>query len=322
MAVCLGQVALGQAWDLGALRKFVSLSDSDWLEVERGGVAARTLSRTDAREVALLAVVRARGNMACFLRQFRDIETFKKSPVVVQVRKFSQPPGDPDLAAVSLTEDDRHALSDCRPGACNVKLPGTAMETLRRAPSKEAAFRQWLLAYLEAYIARGNAVLTEYHNKTEPLRLALEFQAILDAAPSLKSFAPGFYRHLAGYLGGPQPGVEEFFYWSTENFGLKPVTSITHVNIDQQPGRAIVASKQIYANHYYDASLGLTFLVDGNGEAANSLYIVYLNRSRIDLLSGGLGWLRRLFLRGRLLEGTRQNMRDVVGRVNAACGAG
>ncbi len=50
-----------------------------------------------------------------------------------------------------------------------------------------------------------------------------------------------------------------------------------------------------------------------------TLHVVYLNRSRIDLLSGWLGGLRRFLMRGRRLDGFRENLQDVVDRVEASC---
>ena len=77
--------------------------------------------------------------------------------------------------------------------------------------------------------------------------------------------------------------------------------SITHVataaTIDDSPIAYAVGSKQIYAMHYYDASLGLTLLVPDPTEAAT--YVVYLNRSRIDLFDGLFGGVVRRIVAGR-----------------------
>jgi hypothetical protein len=150
--------------------------------------------------------------------------------------------------------------------------------------------------------------------------LPREFRGVLDARPGLGEFVPEFREYLAQYPSQPLPGVGEFFYWSTESFGLKPVASITHVYVYVQPGRAAIASKQIYASHYFDASLGLTAALDDPGDASNpGMYLVYMNRSRIDLLSGFFGGLRRVILRGRLRDGMRKNLADVVRKLEASC---
>ena len=40
--------------------------------------------------------------------------------------------------------------------------------------------------------------------------------------------------------------------------------------------------------------------------------LFYLNRSRVDLLGGFLGGLRRVFLRGRMRDGMRNNLTETV----------
>jgi hypothetical protein len=194
------------------------------------------------------------------------------------------------------------------------------METIRPAGAQvDAAFRHWLLSYLEAYLANGNAALVEYQDRADVVRLGEEFRSMLDARPSLTDLAPEFYNYLAQYPAAPPPNVSDFLYWSKESFGLKPVISVTHASIYRLPGQAIVASKQVYANHYFDGSLGLTFLLDKPADSGVSLYIVYLNRSRIDLLGGHRGGLRRFFRRRSLLDGFKQNLRDVVMRLGSSC---
>lgn len=116
------------------------------------------------------------------------------------------------------------------------------------------------------------------------------------------------------------PGVSNFLYWSTEQFGPKPVASVTQVFIDAQPGRAAIASKQLYASHYFNASLGLTAALDDSGDGSQpGMYLVYLNRSRVDLLQGFWGGLRRAFLRSRLRNGMRKNMAGVVRKLESSC---
>jgi hypothetical protein len=51
--------------------------------------------------------------------------------------------------------------------------------------------------------------------------------------------------------------------------------------------------------HYYDASLGLTLLVPDRTAASPTTFVVYLNRSRIDILDGFLGGVVRRLVAGR-----------------------
>ena len=320
-------------WRVDDLRRFLhlageGLTPNDWKVADQGGIAVKMPSSANPQEVVVLGLTRVKANTSCFLTQFEDIEEFRKSPGFHRVRKVGTPPRDADLAAMRLTPGEVSGIKTCRPGDCTIKLPVQAMrrivdevnwDALNAHDLAETAFRRWLAGYMRAYARLGNAALAENHSGPITVRIADELQQMLDANPSLKGFLPEFYNHLKDYPESPASGAREFLYWFTANFGSKPVTIVSHVNIFEQPGKGVIASKQIYANHYVDASLGLTFLMDtpGNGEPA--MYLVYLNRSRIDLFTGWGASITKFFLRRRLMGGFKDNLRDVADRVGAAC---
>ena len=97
--------------------------------------------------------------------------------------------------------------------------------------------------------------------------------------------------------------MSDFVYWSKELIRGRPVISVTHVAtaaaIDDSPVAYAIGSKQIYAMHYYDASLGLTLLVPDRAAPSPATYVVYLNRSRIDLFDGIFGGMARRLVAGR-----------------------
>jgi len=321
--------ARAETWELSALRALAGLTADQWGAVNRGEPQARVLDTQVKREVAVVGVARLKATTACFVTKFKEIENFKKNPAVLRIRKFVPPVGPRDLEGFSLEAGDLADLRVCLFGNCKVKLPVRAVERLAREVDwsqpdhdgrAQAVFRAELLRYLETYLHQGNSALIEYRDKNKPVRLADEFRGVLNARPGLAGFVPEFHEYLAQYPTEMLPDVSEFLYWSTESFGLKPVASVTHVSIYIQPGRTVIASKQIYASHYFDASLGLTAALDDGAEAPGpSMYLVYLNRSRIDLLGGFFGGLRRAFLRGRLREGMRKNLVEVVRKLESSC---
>ena len=117
-------------------------------------------------------------------------------------------------------------------------------------------------------------------------------------------YAPQLRRHLLDY---PQRGEEantsDFVYWSKERVHGRPVISITHVAIApsaaDSPVSYAIGTKQIYAMHYFDASLGVTLLAPDRTSAQPATFVVYLNRSRIDLFDGFLGGMARRVVAGR-----------------------
>jgi hypothetical protein len=327
---CAASVPAGaQISDLAVLQSLPLLTVDQWSAVERGEAQANVLDTHAKHEVAVVGVTRVRATTACFVAQFEDIETFKKSPSVLRIGKLSDPQSLREAEGFRLESGDIAELPSCRLGNCAVKLSAAAIQRLGReaewlrsgiAATAQAVWREELVRYLDTYLSQGNQALIEYRDKDKPVRLADEFQALLEARPGVAEFAPEFREYLAQYPYVKLPGVADFLYWSTESFGLKPVTSITHVSILQAPGQAVIASKQLYASHYFEGSLGLTVALDDvAGAAQPGMYLLYLNRSRIDLLSGFLGGLRRLILRGRLRDGLRENLTETAGKIEASC---
>jgi hypothetical protein len=321
--------AAEQPMDLKTLITFLGFTENESEKAARSEVVAKILGTPEKREVAIVGVSRVEANTECFLARFRDIETFKRNPAVLRIGKLVTPIGIDDLERLTLDAKDISSLQDCGPGDCSVKLPAGTIEQLRRevdwssphhAAHAQAVFRKRLFDYLQRYLSEGNTALIEYHDKSKPVHVAEEFRSLLEAKPSLAALIPAFHEHLADYPAAPLSGVEEFLYWSTENFGFKPVTSVTHVMIFPQSGHAVIASKQIYASHYFNASLGLTFVLD-DPDSPGTMYLAYLNRSRIDLLGGFFGGLRRLVLRGRLMDGFKKNLQQVARQLGASCDA-
>ena len=82
-------------------------------------------------------------------------------------------------------------------------------------------------------------------------------------------------------------------YWAKEDIGTKNnVVSLNHaiIFIPNDPVRnpgVGMASKQIYADHYFEGVLGLTMAIPNPETAAPSMYLAYLNRSLIDALRRG-----------------------------------
>lgn len=77
----------------------------------------------------------------------------------------------------------------------------------------------------------------------------------------------------------------------------------------------MIASKQIYASHYFDASLGLTFLL--GSDKAPIVYVMYLNRSRSDALRGGFSGLKRAIVESKMLQGMEENIKAMRQRLES-----
>jgi len=325
-------VICAYAQSVDSVRKLAGLSNDEWKTVQSGQVLAKVLETSYKREVAVAGVARAQVSTACFLDQFRDIENFKKSPAVRQIGKFTAPVSCGDLSGLTLDPQDVDALRQCKIGSCAMKIPTAVIQQLARPPQvPEQSFvtranvvlRDELLNYIQSYLSLGDQELIAYHDKNKPVLLCEQFHSMLTGWSSLHELAPEFCDVLTRGPQQPLPFLEEFLYWSKESFGLKPVISVTQVTIFRLPGQTWIASKQIYASHYFDASLAITLLADDPSDpSGNSIYLAYVNRSRIDLLGGAFAGFVRHMVRGRLEDGMRKNLQQTITRLESACGPG
>ena len=314
------------------LQKHFSFSKADLAAIDQGKVVAKLPTTSDKRELAALGVVRLSVSKELFLEKFMDIESFKKGEMVLQIRKLSKPPRLEDLRELTLETEHLTALKNCKVGNCNVKIPAQLIERLQReirwtAPDHReratALTRQFLLDYVRAYLKDGNAALVEYGDRPYPQRIADEVRSMIDQSPHLLESAPDFVKYLSEYPRIQLPGVEDFIYWSKEEVGgFKAVLGLTHVSVYNQKAenssQIVIASKQIYANHYFFASLALTWIVDAETEGGKTgSYLIYYNRSRMDALRGGLSWLKRYVARGRVRQGLIKNMQLTKDKLEA-----
>ncbi|MGH9875689.1 MAG: hypothetical protein ACRD9S_24800, partial [Pyrinomonadaceae bacterium] len=166
-----------------------------------------------------------------------------------------------------------------------------------------------LLDYVRDYTARGDAALIEYNDKQMAVRLADE-QRDLTAALGHDVFTD-IPQDLKGFSNSDLPLVEHALVWSKVKFGLKPVIAVNHITIykrEQKSGpQILIASKQIYANHYFDSSLALTaFLsIPGAAPGSNLSYLFYENRSRADGLGGVFSKLKRGMIENRAVDSVK-----------------
>jgi hypothetical protein len=298
----------------------VGVTPLELSNLEKGQTIVKLPKTSDTREVAVFAIVRLDVSSPFFVDSVRDIVRFKTGDNVMQTGKFSNPPRLEDLAGLTLEPADIEALRRCRVNNCDMKLPARTIERFRKdvnwsAPNyRERAselFRLVLFENVQNYLTAGHAALGEYNDKAYVLRIADEFATLLRPAPYMYAYAAEFEKHLQGFPHANEAGAEDFIYWSKERFGMKPVVSVTHVSIYKRntPSgqHVLIASKGIYASHYFEVSLGMTGFVQGLSEP-NRSYLIYINRSRADALRGFLAGLKRSLISGSVRDGARKNM--------------
>lgn len=319
---CLAQEPTGALHNL--LPEKTAFSESDSAALDQGQPVIKILPSRDPREIAMYGVLRLQAPADVFLKSFRENMTQKSNAAILEIGSFSNAPSIDDLQALTIDDRDLDDLRQCVVGDCRLKLSAQMIERLQKEINWEAPnyriqvsqlLKQMLVDYVRDYLARGEAALIEYADKANPVRLADE-QAALLADSSYGSLTASNKNQV--FPGGSL--IANTVVWSKIKFGLKPVIAINHIRIYQRAsttGAEIVSvSEQIYANHYFDSSLGLTAFLNVPDPTPKS-YLLYENRSRLDGLEGAFGKIKRGIIEGRAVGSLESILQNSQATLNA-----
>lgn len=314
------------------LGSYIDLDEDEIRSVREGRIVVKLLPSSDGREIAVFGIARVTFTAEFLRSQFRNIETFKKSHAVPEVGRFGEPPALHDLDGLSVPREDLEDLRRCRVGDCKLRLSSESIQEIRESidwaqpdalDHAERLFKETLVRRALAYRQGGSRALAAYDDKDDVVPLRRDFEAILKASSYLLDYVPELVGMMDRYPETRLDRTEDFLYWSREDIGLKPVISLTHAILyswshGDGEEELIIASKQLYASHYFDSSLGLTALLEvEEGASAPERYLVYLNRSRSLDLGGFFGGLKRSVVSGRVLDGLRTNLLYTRARLEA-----
>jgi hypothetical protein len=312
----LPAMAGGTALDPFAwLQPVVTIDAEARHRLDRGEVIVGVLPAVDA-EIAVFAASRLDADGEVLAAWAESIAQLKKSRYALVVRRFSDPPSIDDVQNLTLDDTDLETLRRCTAGSCDMKMAADDIASLRRGAeaggalwkdSVQQQFRRVVLNRLRAYQADGFEGLPLYADRRKPIDPKAAFTSILGRSPYLSSDAFA------------DADIESFFYWSKDQYGTgKPVISVTHVDIvrPRTPSalRVAIVSREVLATHYRNASLGLTAVSeDGEGQR----YLVYVNRTQLDVLGGRFGGWKRAIVEGRLKSKSADVFREVRRRLES-----
>jgi hypothetical protein len=312
-----GGAEQGTVHDL--LRDVAQASDADWAAVTRGEAFAKVLG-TDAREIAVAGAIRIAASSERLVDRYREVENLKRSAIVLDLGRLGTPPRTTDFASVPLEEYSLD-LRECHPGECRVRLGDPEIARFHREVDwsaadwrqrSQAVWREVLAAYATAYSREGRRALPTFANKREPLSVPAELSLLVDRFGFLNAFAPAFLAYLREFGPGGPDGMDELMYWSKEDFGVRPVLRLSHQTIYHPSGtpRAIlIATNQIYADHYLDAGLTLTMTIDASDAGGKpAFYMISVSRARTRSLNGVL----RSFVRSTVQNRSRDALRKIL----------
>jgi hypothetical protein len=305
--------------------KYVKLDAGARSALLAGTPVTKMLDSDPSKEVAVFGAVWVNAAIDRYFAAVRDVEHFESGGAFRVTKKVSSPPRLDDFAQLSLSDDDVKDLRSCRVSQCDVKLAESAIERMRRdidwtrPDAREQAnrfARQLALDYVTEYLKGGNDELAVYRDADRPTFVAKEFEELVSRLPELTEFVPPVRRYLLDFPKATLPGSESFIYWQDADFGLKPTIRINHLVMAKNDAGAIVASKMLYATHYFWTALELRALIL-DSQRGEGFWFVTESRSRSDGLSGFVGRVIRGKVRGEAEKGTIAQLRVIKTRLES-----
>lgn len=287
----------------------VRLTAADQRTLAAGRPVTILLESDPGKEVAVFGAIWIAATREAYVQRVREIENFEKGGAFRVTRRISDPPRLEDFRELTLPRSDLEDLRKCGIGDCEVKLDAGAIQALRagvdwKSPSAHhdanGLFRRVVLDYVNGYREGGNERLPVYRDTDRPTFVAAEFRSMIENLPPLTAL-PDLRRYLLEYPAATLPGSTDVLYWQEVQFGLKPTIRINHLTIQDCPDATIVASKMLYATHYFRTALELRVLLP-DASRGPGFWLITLSRSRPDGLSGFVGRI----IRGRVRNETRK----------------
>jgi hypothetical protein len=288
-------------------KETIGLNDQQIADIQHGKAVVKVLSTQTPAEVAVFGAVYVHSSVEDYLKAAQNLNSLRGSPNYLAIQEFSTPPKLSDLKGFTLDDDDINDLKNCRPGKCELQLPGESMEAFKTsvnwsAPDVSAQVnnlaQKMALEELVKYQKDGDSALGSYYDKEHPLHVTEQFEALLHESPSFSHYLPDLQQYLIGYPQAQLPSAQNLFYWEKVKFGLKPTLRMNQMVIYRGSGPSgpidSVAIKQLYASHYFQTALDLSVCAkDSSQSDKRGFYLITVKGSRQAGLTGPKGSMIR-----------------------------
>jgi hypothetical protein len=305
-------------------RESAELTPEQIAAIQSGQPVAKTLPSRTPAEVFLLGAIYIHATPESYLKFAQDFDRLRKLPNYLALGVFSNPPQASDLKDFSFDNDDVKALKNCKPGDCLIQMPTSSIEALQSidwsAPDVNDQVNRRLqktaLQRLLEYQREGNQVLGVYNDKRDATEVPQQFAYMLSYSKALPENLPDFYRYLLDYPKVRPSNVEDTFYWARVKFGLKPtlrvVQMVTMSGSPNDPVAYAIAQKQLYASHYFETALDLSFCIRGGDDSRQpGFYLITAMGSEQAGLTGVKGSIVRKTAVGRSVSNLQNALTNI-----------
>jgi hypothetical protein len=306
-------------------RENAKLTSDQIAAIQGGQAVAKTLPSRTPAEVFLVGAIFIHATPESYLKFAEDFDRLRKLPNYLALGVFSNPPQASDLEKFSFDDNDIKALKSCNPGDCLIQMPSSFMEEVHQSVDWSSAdankqvnqqLRTTTLVRLVDYQRDGNQALGVYNDKSEPTEVPRQFAYMLSYSKALPENLPDFYRYLLDYPREKLANVDNTFYWARVKFGLKPtlriVQRVTMKGSPSDPLAYAIAEKQLYASHYFETALDLSFCVRGDDDSNHpGFYLIMAMGSEQAGLTGLKGAMVRKTAVGRSVANLQNALTNI-----------
>ena len=304
----------------------VALTPDQIAAIRNGQPVSKTLPSRTPAEVFLFGAVYIHATAESYLKFAEDFERLRKLPNYLALGVFSNPPTASDLKDFSFDDDDIKALKNCKPGDCSIQMPASSIEALQSsidwsAPDLSDQVNQHLqktaLQRLLDYQHEGNQALGVYNDKRDPTEVPQQFAYMLSYSKALPANLPEFYQYLLDYPKAKPSNVDDTLYWARVKFGLKPMRIVQMTTLRgnaNDPVAYAIAQKQLYASHYFETALDLSFCVRGGDDSKQpgpGFYLIMTMGSEQAGLTGVKGSIVRKTAVGRSVSNLHNALTNI-----------
>ncbi|HTC93770.1 MAG TPA: hypothetical protein VK699_09995 [Terriglobales bacterium] len=312
-------------------REDIGLNDDQIAAIQNGQPVTKTLHSRTPAEVFLFGAVYIHAAPESYVKYAHDFARLRKLPGYLALGVFSSPPQLSDLKGFAFDNDDIQSLKNCKPGNCLIQMPASSMDDLHQSVDWSRAdvseqvnqlLQKTALQRMAAYQHDGNQALGVYNDKRDPTEVPKQFAYMLSYSKALPERLPDFYNYLLAYPEAKPANVEDTFYWARVKFGLKPTLRVVQIlTMRGNPGDTVayaIAEKQLYASHYFETALDLSFCVRGSNDPQQpGFYLIMAMGSEQAGLTGIKGSIVRKAAVGRSVSNLQNALANIRSTLEA-----
>jgi hypothetical protein len=275
-------------------------------DLQGGRLHTHSIKNKAPGEIGIVAAKVSNVPVYYFRDYYEYIENYKTLLSFQQVGKFKTKPNLQDLKPLILSKEELQDYVSCTVGDCRLKLSTEEIKAIPKTVDLNTdadrervsdSYRQVLLKRLVDYQKGGMDALSGYQDSPEDSTPAAILNGHLLKFQDMLAYFPITTRYLREYPRYKNKLIEEFFFWSKDSQGNKPVLSLRHVFSQKVGEDYLVVNKLIYSDHYLLSSISVMHLINYADQGGPRTLMVLEQRSLTDLKGDPFAGFGRNILR-------------------------